>query len=1172
MVNWNIILTVIIITIILIILILLTLNYFNKIENFNTVSGRYGFICTYNSNDCTEEDNTLCITEGYRVYACGDNSSGQLGLPSADANDDVIIPLEISRSERISINDLDIKSVFCNKRYSLILTNDNKLFLSGENPMGGDTVASNYDTHSFREILINLNIKTIHFIPMLNGREANHGFFILTEDGKVYSCGYSSRQYLGLGLVSRVYKPTLVSTLSHETVKDISISYSHNLYLTEDGKVYGCGRSICFYNSAIEKYPTLIPLSKFDNKKIVNIHAGYEYSIFVTEEGKLYYCGKTPWRANAAADGIFSSLQLDEKKILNIFSNQTTYNQHCLILTVDGEVYGLGRGGKLFNNQVWVTPTKLQSAVDIKDIVISHHNVHYSWSLFLDNDGDLHSYGTGINSLGDGGITNNSSITPSAKMRRLGKIKNFSATAEANLGASVLVITEESGIYSYGNNHFGNLGTGGNVVSIPEPYLIEFVKKAIPFDNISQISNCGSNTLFLTTDGYVYGCGDNSKGQLGFGNTYKKLSGPEPIPITLEVLTSLSNIKQICCLDRATMVLTDEGRVYACGSNYSWALGGLSTFMDIPGGSSGLPNFIQIPITNVNKICHGSYHCFLMLKDGSIYTWGWNGAGECGVGHKNLCKTPTKLNFEGINNVIDISPGYQHTLFLMNDGTVYTCGSNSSGQLGLGGSFTVPTLIATDNLGNRFDNIKKIFAGRYSSFFINQSDVLYVCGDNSKGQLGKGDTIPVTSPTEVSNFKNVKDVSNGGDDTIFLKSNGDVFCCGANYGGQFGFGNKDQKIIPTKVQIDDVKSIFAGGLRFSLLLKNDNTVYVAGYNNKGQLGLGDVIDKLAFTKFPITDVKTLSAGYDSCLLLKNDGSLYSWGDGTYGKLGLGDFSSITNPALIDFFHNHVEFNNINSISVGLDESFFLKRDGTVFKTVNNFPQVFPMPNDVIIKDVFAGSKVKCCFFLTENGEVYCYGVNSTGQLGLGNVKNYSVPTLIASDNRGNRFDNIKKISCNGNHTLFLKNDGNVYSCGVNSSGQLGLGVVSNIFTPTLISFVNNIKDISTGSTDSYFLTNTGDVYMCGLRERESGFKGETQLSVPVKLNMKNITAISKNYYHEMFLTKYGDVYCTGRNDSGELGLGNLDAIYYPIHVPIYHNINDVYTGPQTTFFLFNKEE
>lgn len=1160
MVNWNIILTVIIITIILIILILLTLNYFNKIENFNTISAKYGYICTYNSNDCTEEDKTLCITEGYSLYACGDNSLGQIGLYSTDADNDVKIPLEIYRRERISINDLDIKSVFCSPSYSLILTNDNKLFLSGENPTSGDTAIDNNEVCLFREIPLNLNIKTIYCLGLTGGTE--NGFYILTEDGKVYACGYSPTIKFGIG-ERLVYKPTLVSTLIHETVKDISNGTSHTLYLTEDGEVYGCGAGKCFYNSAAEKYPTLIPLSTFGNKKIANIHAGYEYSVFVTEDGEIYYYGKTVWEQpySSADNGVFSSSPLYGKKILGIFSSQ----KRCLFLTEEGDVYGLGKHGAVFNNTEYTTPTKVAALFNIKDIVTTQ-----GYSLFLDNDGTLHSYGTGIPDLGDGSDSNEDSITIFSIMYALGPINNFSSASPSHIGASVLIITEEGGIYSYGVNTTGQLGKG-DAVDVTTPYLIEFVTKAIPFDNISQISNCRSNTLFLTADGYVYGCGANSKGHLGLGNKASRLSGPEPVYISLEVLTSLSNIKQLCCLDRSTMVLTDEGRVYACGSNDYSALSCLSTFIDIPYYLSGtaIGNFMQIPITNVNKICHGSYHCFLMLKDGSIYTWGSNASGECGVGHKNLCKTPTKLNFEGINNVTDISAGYSHTLFLMNDGTVYACGQNS-GQLGIGGgsaNITVPEEIPS------LSNIKKIFAGSYDSFFINQTNVLYVCGKNANGQLGTGDTTAVTSPTSLS-ISNVIDVSSKGDSTIFLKSDGIVFCCGGGSGGQFGYGNKDQKLSPVRVPISDVQSIFAGN-RFSLFLKDDFTVYVAGANDKGQIGLGDgIVNQLTFTKFPITDVKTLSAGFESCLLLKKDGSLHTWGDGAFGRLGLGDFKDSYEPALIDFFHSHIEFNNITSIAAGLNESFFVRRDGTVFRTVNSFPEVFPLPNGVIIKEVFVGKSSSISFFLTESGEVYCYGTGaSAGQLGVGDASTWlGTPTLITTDNRGDRFDNIKKISSNGSHTLFLKNDGSVYSCGYGTSGQLGVGDGSPIYAPTLIISLDvNVTDISTGNSDSYFLTNTGDVYMCGYLERKAGYAGEYSEYTPIQISMTNITAMSKHYYHEMFVTKYGDVYCTGRNDHGELGIGSLTTIYNPVHVPSVSNIKDIYAGYTTTFFLFNKE-
>ena len=132
MVNLNIILTVIIISIILIILILLTLNYFNKIENFSDINGKYGYICSYNS-PCTPVENTmLCVTEEvYNVYACG----YAFGLNTSST-----VPTELGLTERVhitNINDITVQDIFPypgpTNFANFILTNNNELLISGNN-------------------------------------------------------------------------------------------------------------------------------------------------------------------------------------------------------------------------------------------------------------------------------------------------------------------------------------------------------------------------------------------------------------------------------------------------------------------------------------------------------------------------------------------------------------------------------------------------------------------------------------------------------------------------------------------------------------------------------------------------------------------------------------------------------------------------------------------------------------------------------------------------------------------------------------------------------------------------------------------------------------------------------------------------------------------------------
>ena len=357
-----------------------------------------------------------------------------------------------------------------------------------------------------------------------------------------------------------------------------------------------------------------------------------------------------------------------------------------------------------------------------------------------------------------------------------------------------------------------------------------------------------------------------------------------------------------------------------------------------------------ITTKDVKEIYCGNNHTFIIKNDGSVWACGYNIYGQLGLGisGSSAKKTTFTQVTTNISDVKQIACGQNHTFILKNDGSIWSCGLNDRGELGLNSDNDTYTSTFTQVTTNINNDVKQIACGGLHTFILKNDGSLWSCGNNSSGRLGlgtSGSSANKTTFTKVTtNINNdVKQISCGGDHTFILKNDGSVWSCGYNYWGQLGLGNDDNKSTFTQVttNISDVKQIACGG-NHTFILKNDGSIWACGYNAAGNLGLGsdDTEDHVTFVQVTTNinnDVNQIVSGYDHIFILKNDGSVWACGRNTYGDLGL---NTATTVPTTSFTQVTINADDVKDIVCGKDHSFILKNDGTVWSCgYNNYGQL-----------------------------------------------------------------------------------------------------------------------------------------------------------------------------------------------------------------------------------------
>ena len=308
---------------------------------------------------------------------------------------------------------------------------------------------------------------------------------------------------------------------------------------------------------------------------------------------------------------------------------------------------------------------------------------------------------------------------------------------------------------------------------------------------------------------------------------------PDPI------LTGSGLFSEIAVGGSIFFAIKTNGVMYSRGGNNSGQLG--------LGDNTYRADFTQVTsATSWAKVSAGSNFCWALQQNGSLYMTGDNTYGVLAQGDLLDENVFTRENSN--SSWIELNAGRYHGIALKADGTLWGCGRSFYGELGLNISgLSAVVMEMTQELS--LSSWECIAAGTGTSFAIKSDGTLWCCGYNNYGQLGLNDFTNRRVFTQVGTDTDWDFISCGAAHTIARKTNGTIWTTGYNAAGQLGLGDNTNRKVFTQVGTDsDWSKIISCGWNFTLVVKNDGTLWGTGVNGYGQLGLGTNTSVNVFTQ------------------------------------------------------------------------------------------------------------------------------------------------------------------------------------------------------------------------------------------------------------------------------------------------------------------------------------
>ncbi|XP_030755078.1 secretion-regulating guanine nucleotide exchange factor [Sitophilus oryzae] len=342
-------------------------------------------------------------------------------------------------------------------------------------------------------------------------------------------------------------------------------------------------------------------------------------------------------------------------------------------------------------------------------------------------------------------------------------------------------------LYAWGANSYGQLGIGYKSDAEIKPQKVELRGTDLKAEEIVSIAGGGGHTLILTSNGFVYCCGWNSKGQLGLSD--------DTLTFTQIDILKEFKVVQISCGWDFSAAVCECGKQFVWGNNQYTQLG-LSKSITC----TGIPSRLQVSqklATGFKQVSCGLRHSAMITKDGGLLVAGTGAKGQLGLGdnfdddnYLSISKVPD------LYDVISVASGQNHTVSLKENGTILSWGENKYGQLGVDTSVAI-SFIPLEAF--HLEGLSSVYAGwTHSAALANNGDV-FIWGRNNYGQLGSGRANALFKPEKLDTLSNVNQLSLGSEHNLAVTKDNKLYSWGWNEHGSCGTGDKKDVKIPTQI-------------------------------------------------------------------------------------------------------------------------------------------------------------------------------------------------------------------------------------------------------------------------------------------------------------------------------------------------------------------------------------